>query len=232
MIEVLVIDLDGPILDGQLKHYLCYSEILKAHGHAPLSIDKYWSLKRQRCQLLEQLELSGAGELRSEFLVEWRSRIEQRKYLAADRLQPGASRRLGEWRDEGLLLVLATMRNDPETLAWQLDGLGLSPMLSRIVVSGTEGGADAKWKAVNVAMPGRAPESVLWIGDTEADIQAARALGVRVLAVSCGTRTAEFLRNYNPDGIVADLNSVPAIDVVESLFPVTDPRPTEGSGTG
>jgi len=49
---------------------------------------------------------------------------------------------------------------------------------------------------------------LLWVGDTEEDIQAAHALGIKVCAVGCGLRTLEYLSSYAPDYLVPDLSAI------------------------
>ena len=49
--------------------------------------------------------------------------------------------------------------------------------------------------------------SVVWVGDTEVDVAAARELGVRVCTLTCGLRTEEYLVSVSPDCIEPDLHS-------------------------
>ena len=60
------------------------------------------------------------------------------------------------------------------------------------------------------------PEHVLIIGDTPRDIQCARAIGAKVLAVATGDFTTAQLRNHKPDLVVRTLRQV----TVKSLFEV------------
>ena len=52
------------------------------------------------------------------------------------------------------------------------------------------------------------PEHVLIIGDTPRDIQCARAIGAKVLAVATGDFTTAQLRNHKPDLVVPTLRQV------------------------
>jgi phosphoglycolate phosphatase-like HAD superfamily hydrolase len=54
---------------------------------------------------------------------------------------------------------------------------------------------------------GQCVDRVVWVGDTEVDVAAARELGVRVCALTCGLRTKEYLVNLSPDYIEAGLHS-------------------------
>ena len=50
-----------------------------------------------------------------------------------------------------------------------------------------------------------APEEILVIGDTERDIQCARAIGAKVLAVATGHVSIEELQEFDPDWASVDL---------------------------
>jgi phosphoglycolate phosphatase len=49
-------------------------------------------------------------------------------------------------------------------------------------------------------------DEILVIGDTPLDIQCARAIGARTLAVATGNTTAEELKAHRPDWLVEDLS--------------------------
>lgn len=52
------------------------------------------------------------------------------------------------------------------------------------------------------------PESVWIIGDTPADIQCARAMGARVIAVATGLFEEQVLKSHSPDVFVQDLTEI------------------------
>ena len=108
MVSTIVLDLDGPILDGRLRHYACYSEILKEQGYVPIDIDSYWDSKRSRMDRRALLKKSEAVEYYDEFRREWMQRIELPAMLALDQLQPEVLSILSEWKGSEKELVIAT----------------------------------------------------------------------------------------------------------------------------
>jgi len=50
------------------------------------------------------------------------------------------------------------------------------------------------------------PAEILIIGDTERDIECARAIGAKVLAVATGNRTIADLQSHTPDWTAPDLH--------------------------
>lgn len=207
MIDMLILDLDGPLLNGIERHYGCYKQILEEHGYTPIPKEQYWEMKRSRVDRRKLLELSGALSLYDEYLALWLQRIETKEYLVLDRLQNGAAGILSGWKNLGIRLLLATMRNHGENLHWQLRRVGIQDLLDEILVVGTERGSAGKAALVRDKLRDMDVKSILWVGDTEVDVQAARACGVKVCALTCGLRTGEYLASLSPDFLERDLTS-------------------------
>jgi phosphoglycolate phosphatase-like HAD superfamily hydrolase len=206
MTETILLDLDGPVLDGKHRHYACYRDILVENGFVPISLEAYWEMKRNRLDRRAQLGASNAEGIYDRFLASWMERIEERGYLSLDRLQPGATERMEEWRRQGIRLILVTLRNNEPNLLWQLDLMGIRSLLDEVVCVGSSGGAEGKAAAARSAVGTGETESLLWIGDTEIDIAAARRLGVAVCAVGCGLRAPSLLAQLKPDFLVHGLS--------------------------
>jgi phosphoglycolate phosphatase len=204
VIRTVVLDLDGPVLDGRERHYTCYREILEEHGHVCLPPERYWALKRDRAGPGVQLAASGAETLEPVFRSEWLARIESPRLLALDRVQPGASRKLEAWKRRGLRAVLATQRRERDALRDQLERLCLTGAFDSVVVCETSD----KAAAVRRACPELDASTCVWIGDTEVDIDAARALGCPAWVVTCGLRSEAFLAARGPSRVFEDLAAI------------------------
>ena len=207
MISALILDLDGPLLDGMQRHYSCYRNILDEYGFRPIPVEQYWEMKRNRVDRRALLELSGARTLYNEFLNAWMDRIESREYLELDRLQNGVVDILSRWKRQGLRLFLDTMRNRPDNLSWQLDKLELLQFFEDVVVVGSEEGSANKAFKVSAKLIGPACDRVVWVGDTEVMLPPLGNLGLEVCALTCGLRTKEYLVSLSPDYIETDLQS-------------------------
>jgi len=205
--KVIVLDLDGPLLEGMYRHYQCYSDVLTEHGFVPIPMTQYWEMKRNRVNRRHLLALSNAGDLYDSFLAKWLQRIETKKYLALDRLQTGAVDILQDWQKNGKRLLLATMRNDSSNLHWQLSELGIDHFFDEVIVVGSGQAGVNKSVEVKPLLNNVSLEEIIWVGDTEVDIHAARALGVKVCALTCGTRSKEYLASLSPYLLEIDLNS-------------------------
>jgi len=208
VIGTIVLDLDGPLLDGRLRHYTCYSSILKEQGFDPIDIDAYWNGKRARTDRRTLLMASQAVDFYEEFLGEWTRRIELPAMLALDQLQPEVLSILSEWDDAKFRLVIATMRNHADNAMNQLALLGVIPLVDKVLVTGSDDGSGGKAEAVRRVLSDNLPKTALWVGDTEVDIHAARNLNIPICAVTCGLRTHELLAADNPDFLLQDLRDV------------------------
>ena len=51
-------------------------------------------------------------------------------------------------------------------------------------------------------------DEAIVVGDTEMDIKPCKKLGVRVIAITTGIRTADELRSYSPDFLIEDLSDL------------------------
>jgi phosphoglycolate phosphatase-like HAD superfamily hydrolase len=193
-IKQIFLDLDGPLLDGKERHYHCYRSILERFGFKPIGIDEYWEMKRNLVNRRDLLNRSSAEEIYDDFLAAWLSMIESPNALALDKVQEGAVDCLRSWKEQGIGLTLVTMRKNKQTLEEQLMLTGLRQYLDAVLVcdptEGGEGKADAVRSMFQVK---RLVGKALWIGDTEADWEAADSLGVDVVLVSNGLRAKEYL---------------------------------------
>lgn len=207
-INTIILDLDGPLLNGMYRHYHCYCDILTEKGFIPIELKMYWDMKINRVDRRKLLSLSNAEGMYEEFLATWIARIEAKEYLALDRLQYHVVDILKNWKIMGIRLLLATMRNNAANLHWQLDKLGIADFFDAVVVVGSAQAGANKSTEIKPFLSNSLPEEVIWVGDTEVDIYAARELGIKICALSCGLRTQEYLASFSPDILEHDLDNL------------------------
>ncbi|OQY44493.1 MAG: hypothetical protein B6247_30185 [Candidatus Parabeggiatoa sp. nov. 2] len=199
MINVIILDLDGPLLDGKFRHYKCYKDILEKKGYTPMLLEKYWKKKCNRQDRKQLLAVTGADAIYDFFLTEWLDRIENKEMLALDKIQLGAVAKLQDWRNSGIHIILATMRQHPKRLHKQLHDLKIKSFMDQIVVCDYRKGGIGKALAVKDVVQGLNPKHSLWVGDTEVDVEAARFLGCPVWLISQGIRSKEYLASLQAD---------------------------------
>lgn len=195
-IKQIFLDLDGPLLDGKQKHYHCYRCILERFGFRPIGIDEYWEKKRNLVNRRELLKMSGAEEIYNDFLAAWLLMIESPEMLALDKVQEGAVDCLRSWKEQRIDLTLVTMRKNKSALEEQLKSTGLRQFLNTVLDCDHAGGGVGKADAVRGLFQNKVNKGdALWIGDTEADWEAAKSLGCGVLLLSNGLRNESYLKS-------------------------------------
>lgn len=203
-IKQIFLDLDGPLLDGKLRHFYCYSKILHKYGFTPIGINEYWEKKKLLLNRRELLKLSNAESIYDEYLSEWIAAIETSESLALDEVQDDALKCLQTWKSLDIKLFLVTLRKNKEAVAEQLYLKGFTEYLDEILicdhVSGGTGKANAVREHPNIDIM---PDNSIWIGDTEVDWEAARSLGMNIILVGNGLRDRTLL-DQMPGGKVVE----------------------------
>jgi phosphoglycolate phosphatase-like HAD superfamily hydrolase len=191
------------------RHYRTYRSALAPLGGRPLDPACYWRRKRRGAGQGEVLAASGvAPERREEFLARFLAEIEAPARLALDRLFPGAEATLAALAGRGDRLVLLSLRRSPEAFADQVARLGINELFARVEAGGnSEDGRVAKRRLIEAAgFDG--PAAV--VGDTEADMGAARMLGLVPVGVGTGLRNRGYLLAAGAAAVVDRIGQVPA----------------------
>ncbi|MDJ0725733.1 MAG: HAD family hydrolase [Prochloraceae cyanobacterium] len=214
----LFCDFDGPIVDVSDRYYRTYKICLQkmkrsAFGSKALSKKQFWQMKQHR---ISDIKIAKRSGLKSEqidpFLQEVRTIVNHPDLLEADRIQPGVKWALGMLRSQGVRLVLVTLRCQSQVKEI-LKQSGLESLFSgvygrRDIHSAYQNNAELKTELLKNALRDRAHNSCNYmVGDTEADIIAAKETGINSIALSCGIRSSRYLSKYQPDYICKDLLS-------------------------
>jgi phosphoglycolate phosphatase-like HAD superfamily hydrolase len=203
----LVFDLDGTLLDVSARHHHVYSTVCSSLGGQPLTRATYWNLKRQHAAMPEILAQSGLadGQL-SKFEEEFAELIELPNSLGFDVLFPDTipvlTRLAATYR-----CALVSLRSSSTALRAQLAVFALTPFFE--IIETATAGADpafAKARLIRSTVPDDDPAVVL--GDTEADIAAAVALGYLSIAVTSGIRDHDTLSRANPAYLINGIGDV------------------------
>ena len=217
-------DFDGPIVNVSERYYSTYQIALadlvasyQAQGTIlpiqMLSKQQFWEMKQDRVPDVEIAMRSGLqGEQIDSFLGRVCEIVNQPNLLNKDKMQPGVSWALALLHQEGVRLVLVTLRDRTEATQILIN-YGLARLFSGIY--GTDDSqiayqnySEAKTQLLSQAIKEHSPGSSWMVGDTEADILAGQALGIPTIAVTCGIRSSYMLKKLQPTRIHSDLLSV------------------------
>jgi phosphoglycolate phosphatase-like HAD superfamily hydrolase len=162
--------------------------------------------------------MSDAEEIYEEFLDLWLALIESPDALALDKVQDGVFDCLREWKKNGIELILVTMRTNKHALEKQMKRLKLHSFMVATLICDHAKGGPGKADAVRKMYPNnkRFTDDGIWIGDTEADWEAARSLGCEVVLISDGLRNEEYLSSLGGALVKPSIASVKTL-IMEKL---------------
>jgi phosphoglycolate phosphatase len=218
-------DFDGTLVDVRERHYQTYREATERFGGRPLDGGRYWKLKRRSTPWPAILAESGvATRFHGAFLERFVASVEAPSSLRLDRLYPGVGVVLRSLRERGDHLVLLSLRRSSGSFLQQVHDLGVAGLFERIC-SGHAKPAGHLDKIELIRQVGFSPPAVV-VGDTEADVLAARALGLAAIAVSTGLRSRSYLQRAGADVVLDGVRQVPAaLRPVRAWMPPRPPGP-------
>jgi phosphoglycolate phosphatase len=204
----LVFDLDGTLLDVSVRHHHVYSTLCASFDADALDLATYWRLRRLRAGWPQILAASGLAPERFEaFEAAFDAQIELPENLGFDVLYPAALPLLTKVAAHHVC-VLVALRTSAPALRAELGVLALRPFFESIETASGRGEPAFKVRSglIRTMVPADTPAIV--IGDTEADVMAASALGYPSIAVCSGFREREILEQQEPTYLVDDLGGV------------------------
>jgi phosphoglycolate phosphatase-like HAD superfamily hydrolase len=224
----LITDFDGPIMDVSERYYRVYQYCLQQTKLAeqevkPFSKAEFWELKRARVPEKQIGILSGFSEEQAQDFARLRKKtVHSLSYLKYDRPVPGAVATLERIQNLDLDLTVMTMRREKELKAafeqydlerfFQCDRRYYLPD-DYVKTIDTEDKPKLMAKALD-ELP--AASEVWMVGDTEADIIAAKTHNIKAIGVLSGIRDRPCLEKHQPDLIVNNLAE--AVDAIVGAF--------------
>ncbi len=120
------------------------------------------------------------------------------------KVYPGMKETLAELQQAGAKLGLVTTKHQAQA-EFTLAGVGLSGYFDHVHgwLKGRRHKPDPEPVLAALGHLDVSPGSAIMVGDSELDIEAARAAGVDTCAVTYGFRPAWFLKSFHPDFLVA-----------------------------
>lgn len=195
----ILLDFDGTIVDFSKRSYRCYQYCLKLLGiNDCLDFSTYWKAKRNRTPM--SIILNDYSQKVEEFHSLWMEHIELLDFLAFDQLFPNVIDWFTE-KKKTYNFFLITKRQYSDRLSLELNNLQLSSFFSQIIVVPENQKKSSAIREIQHDNHFRNLEFSYWIGDTESDILSAQELDIPAIAVTCGVRNHEILKQYAPTRI-------------------------------
>jgi phosphoglycolate phosphatase len=212
--EMILIDVDGTLVDSVPDLAFCVDELMRHLGRAPHgeALVRNWvgnGVERLcRRALIGQLdgEPSEADFARAYpvFLELYAENTSKRS-----RLYPGIREGLDYLKAAGYKLGCVTNKAAQFTLPLLRD-LGVHDDFQIIVAGDSlpQKKPDPAPLLHAATALGAAPERSLMVGDSQSDVKAARAAGFQIICMSYGYNHGEDIRNYHPDAVIDSLTEL------------------------
>jgi HAD superfamily hydrolase (TIGR01509 family) len=186
-LKVVLLDIDGTLLDSNDAHTLCWIEVLRRHGHA-LSYERVRPLIGMGGdKVLPELTGLAADWPEGKQIAEDRARLFHDEFLADLRPTPRARAMVERIHECGLRPVVATSATGEEVQAL-LRQAEVDDLFDTAADSDDAARSKPDSDIVHAALAkaGASPEEAVMVGDTPYDVQAARKAGVPSVALRCG----------------------------------------------
>lgn len=200
----LIFDFDGTIVDPKHHMWVSYRDGISRYKLRPMTQRAY--MQKKSLGLREDVIVSPV--LHGKELVaylNWKKRhIEDDVYVASDRVYPHIKRVLAALAKLHTL-YLVTNRQKQQVLVRELERLGIARYFQEVyAVAGKPDFVQAKVASIG-GIVGQLPtetSAVRLIGDTEIELETAKALHIPVIVVGWGTRSTAFLKAHGAKTIV------------------------------
>ncbi|MEA5619137.1 HAD family hydrolase [Cronbergia sp. UHCC 0137] len=220
----LITDFDGPIMDVSERYYRVYQMCLEKTRYPDQAVTEltkaeFWQLKRSHTPEQQIAFKSGLNPEQAEKFSQLRKQtVHTQPYFEYDIPVSIAMAALLRTQKAGIDLVVMTMRRVRELdYAFNKYNLGqFFPPDRRYCLSNDyikTRDVDDKPLLMTRALAEIPPATHTWmVGDTEADIAAAKKHDINMIAVESGIRDRTQLEIHQPNFIVKDLYA--AVDVI------------------
>lgn len=217
----LVFDLDGTLVDTAPDLVRALNVVIAEEGLPPVSLDAALTMVGRGGRVLIQRAFAADGRnvegaelerLFHAFTDRYAEHVAEQS-----RAFPGVEAALDRFAAAGWLLAVCT--NKPDRLARPiLEALGLASRFAAVIGQGALPWLkpDARVFAETVRLAGGTPARAVMVGDSETDIETARAARVPVVAVTFGY-TPEPVAIFGPDRLIDHFDGL--WDAVASLEP-------------
>jgi len=212
--KMILIDVDGTLVDSVPDLAYCVDEMMKAIGREPHGETKVRDWVGNGVERLTRRALIGQldGEPSDEdfakgypiFLELYKDNTSKRSCL-----YPGVSEGLDYMKSQGYRLGCVTNKDAQFTIPL-LKGLGIYDEFG-IVVSGDTlpvKKPDPQPLLHAAAHFGVGAEDSLMLGDSKSDVTAARNAGFQIVCMSYGYNHGEDIRNYHPDAVIDSMEEL------------------------
>jgi phosphoglycolate phosphatase len=209
----VIFDLDGTLIDSLTAYTMAFNRTVDRHRLLPINLREMTDLLNQFISLDETLHRTYphlSAEARAKFMTEMRNEFIA---LAADHitLKPHAREVLGELKEQGKKIGIATGRMSEGDSKWrELRNLQIDDLVDAVVTAGETRPKPDPASLIKCALDlNLSLDECVFVGDSRADIIAARSAGVTSIAIPTGVASRQDLAAECPHCIIDSLSLLP-----------------------
>ncbi|WP_433944981.1 pyrophosphatase PpaX [Paenibacillus sp. SN-8-1] len=215
MIETVLFDLDGTIVNTNELIITSFLHVMDKHYPEP-PFTREQIIPHMGLTLEQQLRQFTGREDVTELVTDYRA-YNMLHHDALVREFPNVHKVISRLHEKGITLGVVTTKMRPSTIL-ALETFDLMRFMKEIVTLNDVENPKPHPEPVLTAIQrlGADPKTTLMVGDSPADLQSARAAGVRSAAVAWSLKGAEVLKKYDPDYILNDMTDLYGVLGMES----------------
>ncbi|WP_433618235.1 pyrophosphatase PpaX [Paenibacillus cellulositrophicus] len=206
MIDTVLFDLDGTIIDTNELIISSFMHVLEKHVPTPLTREVI--IPKMGMTLEQQLQFFSGSEDVTHFHQAYRTYNDAHHDEMVQPF-PHVLEVIKELDRRGITMGVVTTKNKPGAFR-VLEMFGLDKYMKAIVtvmdVEHPKPHPEPVLMAINQL--GADPAATLMVGDSPVDIQSAKAAGARSAGVAWSLKGEKVLREYNPDYILHDMTDL------------------------
>ncbi|MGG6313315.1 pyrophosphatase PpaX [Paenibacillus macerans] len=206
MIDTVLFDLDGTIIDTNELIIATFLHVIDKHGLGPYAREQI--IPHMGLTLEHQLRTFSGREEVADLVADYR-KYNRERHDELIREFPHVKEVVAKLHESGVMMGIVTTKIR-ETASLALNMFGLLPYMTTIVTVEDVSHPKPHPEPIMTALrqlnadPGR----TLMVGDSAADLQCAKAAGVRSAGVAWSLKGERELQKYDPDYILKDMTDL------------------------
>ena len=207
MINTILFDLDGTIIDTNDLIINTFLHVLEQH-FPQQKYTREQIIPHMGLTLEQQMQTFSGREEVTDLVADYRT-YNNLHHDTLIREFPRVKEVIAKLHERGITMGIVTTKIKPTTIR-ALDYFGLKEYMSTIVTVQDVTHPKPHPEPVLTALRnlGADPVKTLMVGDSAADIQSAKAAGVKAAGVAWSLKGVDVLKQYNPDYILEDMTDL------------------------
>jgi HAD superfamily hydrolase (TIGR01509 family) len=193
MVEAVIFDVDGTLIDTNDLHAASWVETFRRFGHAVAPEAVRGQIGKGSDQLMPVFLPRDLVEQRGEEIAAARTALFLRDYVGRARAFPGVRPLFQRLRAAGQRIILATSAKGEELKRYR-EILGVDDLVDGATTSDDAAHSKPAPDIFQAALGRLAAEAAIVVGDTPYDAQAAGKAGLRTIGLLCGGFPEAVLR--------------------------------------